>query len=469
MTIYIKDKNLVECLDSREVAPAAADKNLFVNKTSQGLLIAVPGELKGLWELHKKYGKLPWQELLKPVIELSQNGHDVTDYLARILQKEKVKIFENSSLKEIFVNPENGELLRPGDKLKRPKLAATLQQISEKGINEFYEGNLGKIVVDEIRQRGGILSEEDLKNYKVYWRTPLVMNLTTSEKLYSMPLPGSGAILIFILNILKGFNLTNDALSYHRIIEAFKFAYAARAELGDPNFIQNPDKLIRDLTSLEYAEKIRLKIDDSITHNDIDFYGGSSIAVEDHGTAHMSILAPNGDAISVTSTINNIFGSKFRSQTGIIFNDEMNDFSSPKYGSSTSNFIAAGKRPMSSMSPSITVDNEGHVRLIIGAAGGSHIITSIALTMIKKYLMNSTESLEEIFASKRIHHQLYPNILEFEEGFDENIIESLRKFNHTVRQASEVVGFGALVGISVDDEKLSSAFDPRRGGSLKVF
>lgn len=478
MTIYIKEKNTVECLDSREIAPLAASKNMFVNKSSNakpGLLVAVPSELKGLWELHKKYGKLEWSDLIKPVIELCREGHEVTEYLARVLQTKKQEILGNPSLRQIFVNSQN-DVLKYGDKIKRPKLADTLEKISINGADIFYEGEIGKTIVEDVEKEGGILSEIDMKSYKVRWLKPLVMNLTNSgEKLYTVPLSGSGAILIFILNVLKGFTLKHDTLSYHRIIETFKFAFSNKAELGDAAFSTRVEELQRNLTTLEYAEHFRSKIDDAKTH-ELPFYisGNVSTLPEDHGTAHIAILAPNGDAISVTSTINNIFGSMIRSRTGIILNDEMNDFTFttlPGQSYFEANFISPGKRPISSMMPSIVLDSDGHVKMIVGSAGGPKIITSVAQALISRFLMNSTahHNLENIFALKRLHHQLNPNIIKFEEGFDHEIIEGLQNLNHTIEKVKELIGFGALVGISIENDEIVSAFDPRRGGSRNNF
>lgn len=477
MTIYIKEKNLVECLDSREVAPVNSNRNMFVNNTKEkfqtGRLVAVPSELKGLWELHEKYGKMKWKDLFTPVIELCRNGHEVTEYLARVLHMKKIEILNNLSMRKVFVNPSSNDVWSVGDKIKRLQLAETLEKISANGADALYEGDIGKVVVEDVTNEGGILTETDLKNYKVRWLQPIVMNLTNSgDKLFTSALPGSGPVLIFILNVLKGFSLKHDTLTYHRIIETFKFAHSYKAELGDPTFSTKSEDFVKSLIKLEYAEQVRKKIDDTKTH-EVQYYGNTSTLPDDHGTAHMSILAPNGDAISVTSTINNVFGSMIRSRTGIILNDEMSDFSSPTLSSgpsqSDANFISPGKRPMSSMSPSIVLDSDGNVKMVIGSAGGTKIITSIAHVLITHFLMNSTENLESIFASKRLHHQLTPNLIQFEEGFDHNIIEGLLNLNHTIEKVDEMFGFGALVGISIDNEKISSSYDPRRGGSRDIF
>lgn len=481
MTIYIKDKNLVECLDAREVAPKAANATMFVgdqNKSSLegGLSIAVPGELKGMWELHQKYGKLPWKDVFQPVIELCKNGHEVTQYLATVLRFRKQTILDTPSLREVFVNPETNDIWNAGDRIKRKAVADTMETIAKEGADTMYRmGSIGRQVLDDIKEFGGILTEDDFADYKVKWMKPLETTLKHGERLYSMPLSGSGALLIFIMNLLKDYDLKHDALSYHRIIEAYKLAFARRSELADPDFVESAAALVKNLTSLEYATEIRKKIDDTRTHNEFGYYGEHSLAPEDHGTAHISVLAPNGDAISVTGTINYILGSLRRSKTGIVLNDEMDDFSTPGkknvYGIPPSevNYIAPGKRPMSSMSPSIIMNPNGDVSMVVGSAGGSRITTAIASTIIQHYYMKSNASLMEIFGSKRLHHQLIPNKIEYEPNFDQEIIDGLTALNHTMEKITTTIGFGALVGILVENDLVSGAYDPRRGGSVAVL
>lgn len=482
MTIYIKSQNIVECLDAREVAPKNAHENMFVNDTKKsslegGLSIAVPGELKGMWELHQKYGKLPWKQLFEPVIKLCREGHEVTEYLARVLRLKEKEIKQIPSLKEIFVNPDTNEIWNAGDKIKRTALADTFEVISNEGADTVYKmGKIGRQLLDDIKEFGGILTEDDFRDYNVKWLKPVETTLKEGQKLYSMPLSGSGAILVFIMNLLKGYDLKHDALSYHRIIESLKLAYARRSELADPDFVESAKVLIQNMTSQEYADEIRKKIDDTKAFPNIDYYGGHFMSPDDHGTAHISILAPNGDAISATGTINYILGSLRRSKTGIILNDEMDDFSIPGsanvYGipPSKENFIRPGKRPMSSMAPTIIVNKDGEVDLVIGSAGGSRITTSIASTIINYYFFKNHDSLWDSFASKRLHHQLIPNKLLYEEGFDQKIINELNTtFHHEIEKVTQTIGFGALVGIYVDKNSVQSAYDPRRGGSAVVF
>lgn len=482
MTLYIKEKNLVRCLDAREVAPKAANKTMFVGDKTKaslegGLSIAVPGELKGMWALHQEYGKLPWKEVFQPVIELCRNGHEVTDYLATVLRMKEKEILETPSLREVFVNPQTNEIWKAGDKLKRLALANTMETIAKEGADTVYAmGTIGRQLLSDIKDFGGILTEDDFTDYKVKWMEPVQTTLKHGERLYSMPLSGSGALLIFVMNLLKDYDLKHDTLSYHRIMEAYKLAFGRRSELGDPDFVEGVDALVKNLTSLEYAREVRKKIDDTRTHNDLNYYSSHFMAPEDHGTAHISVLAPNGDAISVTGTVNYILGSLRRSKTGIILNDEMDDFSSPGlanvYGIPPSpfNYIEPGKRPLSSMAPSIILKPDGQVSMVIGSAGGSKITTSIAHAIIQHYYMKSNASLWEIFASKRLHHQLVPNVVNYEPDMDQTIVDGLAALNHTMEKFTQTIGFGALVGVFVDaDESVSAAYDPRRGGSVAVF
>lgn len=449
------------------------------NKSSLegGLSIAVPGELKGMWELHKKYGKMAWKDLFAPVIKLCREGHEVTEYLARVLRVKEKTIKEIPSMREIFIDPKTNEIWNAGDRIKRLALADTLETIANEGADTVYSmGKIGRQLLDDIKEFGGILTEDDFAEYQVKWLKPVEATLKGGEKIYSMPLSGSGPLLIFIMNLLKDYDLKHDTLSYHRIIEAYKIAYARRSELADPEFVESARILVENLTSYEYAKEMRKKIDDTKTFNNIDYYGGHFMAApEDHGTAHISILAPNGDAVSVTGTINYVLGSLRRSKTGIILNDEMDDFSIPGkvnvYGIPPSevNFIRPGKRPMSSMAPSIIVNSQGDVELVIGSAGGSRITTSIVHSILHYYFFKSKESLWKTFESKRLHHQLVPNQLYYEPNFDPEIVKGLAALNHTMQIVTQTFGFGALVGVLADKDSVQSAYDPRRGGSSIVF
>lgn len=475
-TMYIKKSGQVISLNAREVAPKLANSTMYVNTPQDsyrgGRAVAVPGELRGLWELHQRYGKLPWKRLFEDSIKLAREGHIVSPYLVNVFADSEADLLLEPTLKEIYIDPSTNKAYKLGDKIKRPKLAETLEIISNEGIDVIYGGGrLGKSMVEEIRQRGGIITEEDLLDYQARWRTPVSGVMKDNSTLYTMPLPSNGAILIFIMNLLRDYELKHDALSYHRIVEAFKYAYARRTFMGD-----EPSDEIRhlmtNLTRVTYADEI--KIDDEKTSTDFEYYGAKYSNPEDQGTAHISILMPNGDAIAITATINWKLGAFFRSQsTGFIMNNEMDDFSTPGkvniYGipASPANFIQPGKNPLSSMCPTILVDKNGDPRLVIGGAGGSRIPTGVAFSMIKHLFMN--ESISSSINTRRLHHQLAPMNLLFETDFDANIVNELKNFGHNLVENKPDGGFAAVVGISKIGDKIEGSTDVRRGGGIEVF
>lgn len=309
LTIYIKSTGSIETLNAREVAPKLATSTMFVgNDTSSqrgGLAVAVPGELKGLWELHQKYGKLKWEKLIEPNIKLAREGHKVSPYLARIFSGAQNDLLAEPSLREIYIDPKTNQTYKLDELIKRPKLANTLEIIAKEGVKALYgiNGTFTAILAAEIRERGGIITEEDFLDYQVRWRSPVSGLLNDNSTFYTMPLPSNGAIIIFIMNLLKEYDLKDDALSYHRITEAFKFAYAKRSLLGDEP-TDEVKEMMRSLTDSAYADEIRKLIRDDRTSEDFEYYGARYENQDDHGTAHISILMPNGDAIAATATIN---------------------------------------------------------------------------------------------------------------------------------------------------------------------
>ncbi|XP_023246184.1 glutathione hydrolase 1 proenzyme-like [Copidosoma floridanum] len=298
-------------------------------KLSGGLSIAVPGELLGYWEAHQKYGRLPWRDLFTGAIELCDTGVVVNKYLETSLKgKESFIRDEKNNLADILINPETKQVYSAGERMKMPQLKETLMILanSSNPVELFYNGSMRDALVSEIRDAGGIVTPEDFSNYRVNWTEPLVGKIG-NVTVYTAPPPGSGALLVFMMNVLQGLVPANDEnVMWQRIIETFKWAYAKRTELGDPHFV-DVDSLLKKLTSQDFTDSIRSEIKDNRTSNDPEFYGAVTSNVEDHGTAHVSVLAADGSAVSVTSTINQVLGSKLRSRsTGIIFNDEMDDF-----------------------------------------------------------------------------------------------------------------------------------------------
>ncbi|XP_050415979.2 glutathione hydrolase 1 proenzyme [Patella vulgata] len=482
MTIYHKSNKKAIVIDARETAPEKATQDMFVkdHKASQQgpLSIAVPGEIHGYWLAHQKYGKLPWKDLFQASIKMAKEGFVVPDNLAKSFQLEKDVIFKEKSLRKVFVNPDTGELYRSGEIMKRPELGATLDTISKEGYATFYNGSLSKLILEDLNEIKSIITENDLKMYRAKQRKVLKIKLNDGLKLYSPPPPSSGAVLSFILNILDGYKFISDdidsidssVLTYHRMVEAFKFAYAKRTDLADEDFVDVRD-LVANLTSRDYAEYIRSMIWDNQTH-DLMYYGPTFYDKLTTSTAHLSVVDQDGNAVSVTSTVNAKFGSKLRGmRTGIIFNNEMDDFSTPNITNefgippSPANFIKPGKRPLSSMCPAIAVDKSGMVKLVIGAAGGSRITTATAYAAMNVLWFG--KNIKQSIDARRLHHQLLPPYISYETGFNVHIMNGLKQKGHNITEVK--LGSSIVQGITQHDHKLYANCDFRKGGEPAGF
>ncbi|KAF4081808.1 hypothetical protein AMELA_G00144570 [Ameiurus melas] len=476
LTIYNAHTKRVETINSRERAPFNSTRDMFGNSTdlSQkgGLSIAVPGEIRGYELAHQRHGKLPWKELFTPSIELAKNGFPVSKALARAISDKRETIIRDEALCSVFCN-KNREILKENDTITFLKLADTYQQIAEKGADAFYKGTIAENLVRDIRNAGGIITLEDLTNYTALLdENPL--NISVGEFTMIVPnAPSSGPILSLILNILNGYNFTADSVSstpkkiltYHRIVETFKFAYAKRSVLGDPKFLNITD-FIQNITSKSFADSIRQKITDDTTHNE-SYYEPEYFLPENHGTSHISVVDADGSAVAATSTINQYFGSKvMSSSTGVLLNNEMDDFSSPLiingFGvpPSPNNFIIPQKRPMSSMCPAILFDKNNKVKLVVGGSGGTQITTSVSEVILNSLFFNY--DLKKAISDPRVHHQLSPNYTLFEPDFDLAVIDGLIKKNHLTEMMKSM---GAVVQAIVQKEnRLYAESDPRKGG-----
>ena len=322
----------------------------------------MPSQVKGLWEAKQKYGnpQVSWKSLIQPSINLCLEGIPVTFSMAKSLQSKKAQIFKDPGMKDIFVNPQTQDVWNYGDVFFWRNLAHTLERIAENGADEFYLGETMEKMIEDLQSTTSIMTEEDFANMEISWEDPVSIDLGNGLQMHSTKPPGSGAILGFILNILQNYNFSpgknllqdrdQQALLYHRVVEAFKWAYGQRSNLGDPgdsditetinqvspffektkvktlfssrprlklkshkwrlrysniSLFQNPlFQLVKNLTSEDYAYMTWQNINDSYTVNNASHYGADFFAPEDHGTTHLSVLAPNGDAVAVTSTIN---------------------------------------------------------------------------------------------------------------------------------------------------------------------
>lgn len=476
-TIYLRCTRQALTLIARESAPAASSRDMFVgNKTLAtrgGLSVAVPGELRGYQALLRElHGALSWREHFEDAIRLARHGFPVGPHLAATLQRKKHDL--SDSLKKVFWNEETNDTLSEGELLVQRDLADTLEAIADKGPDYFYKGDFAEATIKEIRQSGGVLTMSDLKRYSVSWETPVRTSFQDGRTLYSVPAPASGAVLAYILGIMDGFRLSpddmlpDDGLTLHRFVEACKFAYAQRGLLGDGKFVK-VEELQHLLTSPDFAAVATKLINDSCTHDDPTYYGFvNESQVEDSGTAHATFWGDNGDVISITSTVNNFFGSQVRTASGVILNNEMDDFSTPgmsnSYGiaSSRANYIEPRKRPVSSMVPSVIVNSNGDAELAVGGGGGSKITSGVAQVVVRTLWQG--DNIKEAIDSPRVHHQLFPNEASVEDELSEEYIAELEGRGHVVTFAGAKRSF--ISGISREKNRLYANADFRIGGSV---
>ncbi|MDZ4662866.1 MAG: gamma-glutamyltransferase [Pseudomonadota bacterium] len=421
----VKMNGETEVLDFREVAPKKTDPNFFMKKNKQdsvygGSAVAVPGLVKGYYELHKKYGKLRWKDVLSGPIKLARKGFEISNELYDRTEGIKGN-FNPAGYKHFFKQSKVPYL--PGDVLRQPGLADGLGLIATRGVEGFYEGPIAQDLVFAVEKSGGVLSLEDLQSYKVRWLKPMVTQFL-NYKLYLMPPPSSGGVVMTaIFKLLEMQDLKKwrpySAPESHLLAEVFHRSFRLRTQIGDPDFTKNP---VADLLSpanmlaLNKTINTDKKIQLQALKEDVDIKNNESSE-----TTHFSIINSNGDAVAMTITLNGSYGSGVVTpKFGIVLNNEMDDFTTRPnepniYGliQGKANAIEPGKRPLSSMSPTI-VEKNGETVLVLGAQGGPRIISSVA-QVIYRTLVNNY-NLEEAIHLPRLHAQFQPPIIYFDKG-----------------------------------------------------
>jgi gamma-glutamyltranspeptidase/glutathione hydrolase len=443
-------------IDYRETAPAAATAEMFLDaqgkpdsrkSRSTGLAVGVPGTVAGLALAHRRYGsgKMTLAQLLAPAIALAHNGVEVDGDLADSLPRVRERLARWPSSAAIFLNAD-GSALRPGQQLVQGDLAATLEAIARDGPRAFYEGPVAQRIAAAVREAGGTMTAEDLRAYEARLRAP-VRGTYRGYTVLSMPPPSSGGVhLIEMLNILEGYTLRDDAVSRHLMIEAMKRAYADRAAyLGDPDQVTVP---VAGLISKRYAESLRAGIDpDRAT----PAQSGNPVPHEGDNTTHFSVVDREGNAVSNTYTLNFSYGvGLVAAGTGVLLNNEMDDFTA-KPGTANAfglvgfepNLPAPGKRPLSSMTPTILL-KDGQPVLVTGSPGGSRIITAVL-----QQIVNIVDLGMDVAASidaPRLHHQWQPDEVVVEPMVPSAMRQALEQRGHRVvvrRPATEINAIAA--------------------------
>ncbi len=471
MVIYrAKDKKSF-ALDFRETAPAASRRELYLKdgkpvpaaSLTGPLAVAVPGEAAGLIEVRKKFGTLPLAVLAAPAVKLAAEGFPLDATLRVAIERGVNNLKRFADLGRVHMP--NGEVPKEGELIRQPQLAATIKAIAQEGAEVFYRGWIAEAIVDMVKKEGGVMTLDDLKNYKAVWREPLVGSYR-GRTVITMPPPSSGGVaLLQMLNVVEGYKFDefkhNSAPYLHLLAEAMKHAFADRAEhLGDPDFVHVP---VRKLTDKNYAAWVRGRISPDKTYAPT-YYGYYNYNGEKGSTTHFSVIDRDGNAVACTQTVNTRFGSKLLvPKVGIVLNNEIDDFAihgdiGNVYGliGNQANSLQPNKRPLSSMSPTIVLNN-GRPEIVVGASGGPRIINATFQTILNliEFKMPVTAAVE----SARIHHQWMPDRMGVEAGIAAEPRKDLEKRGHALRTQSAL---GVVQAITWDGVTMKGAADSRK-------
>jgi gamma-glutamyltranspeptidase/glutathione hydrolase len=459
-------------LDFREVAPAAARADMFLDASGAPVpdasrigfrAVAVPGTVLGLETAREKYGRLPRETLIAPAIALAEQGFVLEESdLPRLRAARRLQ--DDPAAAKIFFRPD-GSPLQQGDRLVQSDLARLLREIATQGPSAFYEGRVPQAIGRAAAAANGVIAAEDFARYRVEERAPVRCAYRGYAILSSAPPSSGGVALCEILNILEGYDLAglgfHTPQSLHLLIEAERHAFKDRnLLLGDPNFVRNP---VERLTSKSYAAEIRAKISPERATRSAELARGAALR-ERPETTHYSILDEHGSAVAVTYTLNGSFGAQVMApETGVLLNDEMDDFAARPGAANgfglvqgDANAIAPGKRPLSSMSPTI-VTKDGKVVLVLGSPNGPRIISVTLQTLLN--VVDHHMSLEQAVSAPRIHHQWLPDVVLAEPGaLTQETRRRLEEMGHSVEDHAP---FGASEAIGVEGGVIAGVNDPR--------
>ena len=477
MVMYDKDTSKAYSIDYREKAPEKSFRDMYLNEdgsfnnqnlsTFGYLSSGVPGTVAGLWEVHQKFGSLPWNDLLEDAIFYAENGFNISSYMADVLYNYNEKMSFFPETKKIF------QADFPDFKNKKflqKDLAKTLRIISLKGKDGFYKGNIAKKISEDMRANGGLITINDLKNYNPVWRDPLVSSYRNNQ-IITMPPPSSGGVhIIQMLNILEKYNLNefehNSSDYINLLSEVMKHAYADRSKyLGDPDFYDVP---VKKITSNQYANEIFKEINLGMSKSSSDIHPGMYLNNESHETTHFSVADIKGNIVSSTYTLNSTFGSGVVIKgTGILMNNEMDDFSAApgipnQFGllGAEANEIVPMKRPLSSMTPTIVM-KEDELFFTTGSPGGSRIISAVLQSILN--IVDFDMNLEKATFAKRIHHQWQPDILEIELSVNKKVKSELESMGYLIEIKDPLT---CIQTIMYEDGKYTGYGDFRRPDAL---
>ena len=480
MLVYSEELKKTIAIDYREMAPIRASRDMFLDekgnydrkKAQFSLLSAgVPGTVAGLYYALNKYGTLSWSEVLDPAIKLAEDGFVVPHDLSSVLANYKKRLTANEATAKAYYK-KNKETYSPGEVIKLPDLAWSLKELKKVGPDAFYKGKIAGKIVAEMELNGGLITAKDLANYKIKEREPLRGTFKGYE-VVSMPPSSSGGVhLIQMLNMLEPFSLKEmgfgSAQSIHLMSEVMKRAYADRSKyLGDTDFVSVP---LKGLTDKEYAKALLKEISLTKVTPSKSISSGNPLPYESPDTTHFSVMDSEGNVVSNTYTLNFSYGSGIVIPgTGILMNNEMDDFSSKKgvpnaYGlvGYEANEIEGQKRPLSSMTPTIVFKNKKPY-LVLGSPGGSSIITTVLQVALN--VLEHDMSVKQAVVSPRVHHQWLPDALLMEEGFSPDTVTLLEEMGHTIRSSRTM---GSVQAIIYKDKYFYGAADPRRPSSGAV-